>query len=113
MSEDSASQRPQVFSSYTRYVPIITFTISYSTSIYIFLYLFSCIYYDGTSAAHFNEVGQQVVIAADEVGVVQLVQPLGVRRDMVQTHRSPLAGVAFSTCFNHLLSASRDGVSGS
>ena len=63
------------------------------------------------TAAHYNDVGQEVVLATDEVGVIKLVQPVGVRQDMVQTHLSPVAGVAFSPCFNHLITASRDGVS--
>ncbi|CAI8056287.1 WD repeat-containing protein on Y chromosome [Geodia barretti] len=63
-----------------------------------------------TQAAHYNDVGQEVVLATDEVGVIKLVQPVGVRQDMVQTHLSPVAGVAFSPCFNHLITASRDGV---
>ena len=64
-----------------------------------------------TSAAHFNDVSQQVVLATDEVGVVQLVQPLGVRQDMVQTHHSSVSGVAYSNCFNHLITSCRNGVS--
>jgi WD40 repeat protein len=63
-----------------------------------------------TQAAHFNNVSQQVVLATDEVASVQLVLPLGVRQDMVQSHRNAISGVAYSACFNHLISACRNGV---
>ena len=62
------------------------------------------------SAAHFNSVSQQVVLATDEVATVQLVLPLGVRQDMVQSHRNAISGVAYSACFNHLITACRSGV---
>ena len=95
------------FSVPTQGTPILLITILIAICVYAgdFLFLYT------RTAAHYNDVGQQVVLAADEVGVVQLVRPLGVRQDMVQTHRSPVTGVAFSACFNHLITACRDGVS--
>ena len=62
------------------------------------------------AAAHFNTVSQQVVLATDEVAVVQVVQPLGVRKDIVQSHSNSISGVAYSACFNHLITACTDGV---
>ena len=60
------------------------------------------------AAAHFNTVSQQVVLATDEVAVVQVVQPLGVRKDIVQSHSNCISGVAYSACtdgvcFGHVL----------
>ena len=72
--------------------------------------MYVCIMYYTNSAAHFNNVSQQVVLATDEVATVQLVLPLGVRQDMVQSHRNAISGVAYSACFNHLITACRNGV---
>ena len=45
------------------------------------------------------------------MATVQVVLPLGVRQDMVQSHRNSISGVAYSVCFNHLITACRSGVS--
>ena len=98
MLEDSASQYPQVPVTYTRF--IYTF-ILHPVQVIHALY----------AAAHFNPVSQQVVLAADEVAVVQVVLPLGVRQDMVQSHCGSVSGLAYSACFNHLVTSCTSGVS--
>ena len=62
-------------------------------------------------AFHFNPVQQLLAVGTEQLAVLKLDTPPGIKSNIVQSHRHPVVAVRYSRCFNQLVTACEGAVS--
>ena len=69
------------------------------------------LYNPSPPAFHFNPVQQLLAVGTEQLAVLKLDTPPGIRPNIVQSHRHPVVGLQYSRCFNQLVTACEGAVS--
>ena len=62
------------------------------------------------SGFYFNPVVSSLILAADQIAVLEINSSHGVRTDIIQSHLQPVTAIKYSSCFNQVVTACEGGV---
>lgn len=63
------------------------------------------------AAVYFNTACQQLALGTDQLAILPVIVPPGIKTNMVQSHTSTVVGVKYSKCFDQVVTACEGAVS--